>query len=209
MLHSQLEAGHAANQSPGSIWDKLQTKDAQLGILSMVLLVSFVIVHFQGNCKVSIASLHHQAWFLQIFQGTALSLILRYSRTGIGPPYLASVAVIWTEFIKLVICVAAQCLVCKRTAREKGITYLREVQHDLRDIISTSFPMIVPAALFVMQQVMLTASSLYHCASSAVSHWTYTGYALYLSRLHCLIRTSPEPIAICLQWLLHKCIDAC
>lgn len=129
---SKLEAGHAANQSPGSIWDKLQTKDAQLGILSMVLL---------------------------IFQGTALSLILRYSRTGIGPPYLASVAVIWTEFIKLVICIAAQCLVCKRTAREKGITYLREVQHDLRDIISTSFPMIVPAALFVMQQVLVIVAA--------------------------------------------------
>ena len=91
---------------------------------------------------------------LQIFQGTALSLILRYSRTGIGPPYLASVAVIWTELIKLVICVVAQCLVCKRTAKEKNISYLREVQHDLRDIISTSFPMIVPAALFVMQQVI-------------------------------------------------------
>ena len=150
-----MEAGHAANQSPGSIWDKLQTKDAQLGILSMVLLVSFVIVHFQANYKVTV--LHHHVWFPQIFQGTALSLILRYSRTGIGPPYLASVAVIWTEFIKLVICIAAQCLVCKRTAREKGITYLREVQHDLREIISTSFPMIVPAALFVMQQVVLTA----------------------------------------------------
>ncbi|KAL0037192.1 hypothetical protein WJX79_005016 [Trebouxia sp. C0005] len=129
---SKLEAGHAANQSPGSIWDKLQTKDAQLGILSMVLL---------------------------IFQGTALSLILRYSRTGIGPPYLASVAVIWTEFIKLVICIAAQCLVCKKTAREKGITYLREIQHDLRDIISTSFPMVVPAALFVMQQVLVIVAA--------------------------------------------------
>lgn len=35
----QLEAGHAANQLPGSIWDKLKSKDAQLGILSMVLLV--------------------------------------------------------------------------------------------------------------------------------------------------------------------------
>lgn len=166
----------------------------------MVLLVSVVIVHLPAHYTVIM--LHHHAWFLQIFQGTALSLILRYSRTGIGPPYLASVAVIWTEFIKLVICIAAQCLVCKRTAREKGITYLREVQHDLRDIISTSFPMIVPAALFVMQQVMPTA----YCMVSVplclrrLSHWTSTSYALHLSRLHCLIGTSPEPIATCLLW---------
>ena len=150
--------------------------------------------------------LHHHAWFLQIFQGTALSLILRYSRTGIGPPYLASVAVIWTEFIKLVICIAAQCLVCKRTAREKGITYLREVQHDLRDIISTSFPMIVPAALFVMQQVMSTA---YCMVSVALCLRRPQPLDLHLIRLHCLIGTSLEPIAICLQMLVHSRDHAC
>ena len=90
---------------------------------------------------------------MQIFQGTALSLILRFSRTTAEVPYLASVAVIWTELIKLVICIVAECLVCRRTAREKGVTYLREVQNDLQDIIATSVPMVVPAALFVMQQV--------------------------------------------------------
>jgi len=148
----QLEAGHAGIQPSGSIWDKLQSKDAQLGILSMVLLVSPACDLCQ-KLNLLLVQTVKLLCCLQIFQGTALSLILRYSRTGIGPPYLASVAVIWTEFIKLVICIAAQCLVCRRTAREKGVTYLREIQHDLRDIISTSFPMIVPAALFVMQQV--------------------------------------------------------
>lgn len=90
---------------------------------------------------------------LQIFQGTALSLILRFSRTGPGQQYLASVAVIWTELIKLVICIVAELLVCQRTAREKSLTYFKEVQNDLHDIISTSLPMVVPAGLFVMQQV--------------------------------------------------------
>lgn len=90
---------------------------------------------------------------LQIFQGTALSLILRFSRTGSGQPYLASVAVIWTELIKLLICIVAELWVCQRTAREKSVTYLQEVQNDLHDIISTSVPMVVPAGLFVMQQV--------------------------------------------------------
>lgn len=45
--------------------------------------------------------------------GTALSLTLRYSRTQEGPHYLASVAVIYTEAIKLVICLLAQILLCR------------------------------------------------------------------------------------------------
>ena len=176
----QLEAGHAAHQQPSSIWDKLQTKDAQLGILSMVLLVSHWCWQpvacsdvLQTGAATSAKYCHHVATLsaccsikcnlmpqfkhahclMQIFQGTALSLILRFSRTTAEVPYLASVAVIWTELIKLVICIVAECLVCRRTAREKGVTYLREVQNDLRDIIATSVPMVVPAALFVMQQV--------------------------------------------------------
>lgn len=33
------------------------------------------------------------------------------------------------------------------------MTYIEEVKHDLQDIIVTSVPMLVPAGLFVMQQV--------------------------------------------------------
>ena len=45
--------------------------------------------------------------------GTALSLTLRYSRTQEGPHYLASVAVIYTEAIKLALCLIAQMLLCR------------------------------------------------------------------------------------------------
>ena len=57
----QLEAGHAAHQQPSSIWDKLQSKDAQLGILSMVLLVSHcswkeefseLMLHLYNGCHI-------------------------------------------------------------------------------------------------------------------------------------------------------------
>ena len=45
--------------------------------------------------------------------GTALSLTLRYSRTQEGAHYLASVAVIYTEAIKLALCLMAQMLLCR------------------------------------------------------------------------------------------------
>ena len=138
--------------------------------------------------------------WMQIFQGTALSLILRYSRTGIGPPYLASVAVIWTEFIKLFICIVAQCLVCKRTSREKGITYFREVQHDLREIISTSFPMIVPAALFVMQQVCCFPL---HCLPSLVCQAGLT-LPIIAQHSHHISRRAPSPAISCMTIAIKK-----
>ena len=39
-----------------------------------------------------------------IFQNTALVLTMRYSRTGEGPKYLASTAVVLTELLKFTIC---------------------------------------------------------------------------------------------------------
>jgi hypothetical protein len=67
--------------------------------------------------------------------------------------YLPSVAVIYTELIKLVICVGAQGGVCLRTSGERGLTLREEISHQSREILGRSWPMVVPAALFVMQQV--------------------------------------------------------
>ena len=52
--------------------------------------------------------------WLQVFQGTALSLVLRFSRTQAGTQYLGSVTVIFTEAAKLLICVVAQLSVCRQ-----------------------------------------------------------------------------------------------
>lgn len=56
---------------------------------------------------------HHMQSSASWPAGTALSLTLRYSRTQEGPHYLASVAVIYTEAIKLALCLAAQILQCR------------------------------------------------------------------------------------------------
>jgi len=67
--------------------------------------------------------------------------------------YLPSVAVIYTELIKLGICVGAQGGVCLRTSGERGLTLREEISHQSREILGRSWPMVVPAGLFVMQQV--------------------------------------------------------
>jgi len=89
--------------------------------------------------------------------GTALSLTLRYSRTTEGPHYLGSVAVIYTEAIKLVICLGVQLLHCRRAPKlhGNGEGWRAEFIAQSRDILLHSLPMALPAALFVMQQVSL------------------------------------------------------
>lgn len=67
--------------------------------------------------------------------------------------YLPSVAVIYTELIKLAICIGAQGGVCLRTSGERGLTLREEISHQSREILGKSFPMLIPAGLFVMQQV--------------------------------------------------------
>lgn len=74
-------------------------------------------------------------------------------RTRPGTPYLASVAVIYTELVKLVICMGAQAGVCWQTAGDRGLTVREEMVHQAQEILGKSYPMLVPAALFVMQQV--------------------------------------------------------
>lgn len=92
---------------------------------------------------------------LLIFQGTSLSLTLRYSRTQDGPQFLASVAVIWTESIKLLLCVAIQFWACRSAARDRGNQWVDEFITQTSEIITNSLPMALPAVLFVMQQILV------------------------------------------------------
>ena len=78
---------------------------------------------------------------------------LNACRTREGTQYLASVAVIWTELIKLLVCVGAQAGECARTASQRGLGFREEAMHQTYEILGRSWPMLVPAALFVMQQV--------------------------------------------------------
>ncbi|KAK9916031.1 hypothetical protein WJX75_007578 [Coccomyxa subellipsoidea] len=96
---------------------------------------------------------------LLIFQGTALSLTLRFSRTREGTQYLASVAVVWTELIKLLVCMVAQMVECGRTAGQRGLAFRGEMVHQAEEILGRSWPMLVPAALFVMQQVLVIVAA--------------------------------------------------
>jgi UDP-sugar transporter A1/2/3 len=63
------------------------------------------------------------------------------------------VAVIWTEFIKLLVCMVAQLVECARSSGQRGLKFRGEVLHQAEEILGRSWPMLVPAGLFVMQQV--------------------------------------------------------
>lgn len=116
----------------GGTKSALLSRDTQLGILSM---------------------------FLLVFQGTALALTLRYSRAKAETPYLPSVAVIWTEALKLIICIAAQVAACATEAGSKGESLQNEMRRQYRDILHKSTPLLVPAALFVLQQVLVIVAA--------------------------------------------------
>ena len=64
---------------------------------------------------------------------------------------------------------------CQRTAREKSVTYLKEVRNDLHDIISTSVPMVVPAGLFVMQQVWHSFPDVLNCLCRKTQYHIFYG----------------------------------
>ena len=61
-------------------------------------------------------------------------------------------AVIWTELIKLLVCVGAQAGECTATSSQRGLGFRQEALHQAHEILGRSWPMLVPAALFVMQQ---------------------------------------------------------
>ena len=75
-------------------------------------------------------------------------------------------AVIWTELIKLLVCVGAQAGECARTASQRGLGFREEAMHQTYEILGRSWPMLVPAALFVMQQVLALP-----CDGPALQPW--------------------------------------
>ena len=62
------------------------------------------------------------------------------------------VAVVWTEAVKLLLCLLAQLWSSRSSAKEHGSTWGTELTTQTTDILSNSLPMALPAALFVMQQ---------------------------------------------------------
>ena len=93
-------------------------------------------------------------------------------RTREGTQYLASVAVMWTELIKLLVCMVAQMVECARSAGQRGLPFKDEMVHQAEEILGRSWPMLVPAALFVMQQARFFLHALTHYTHSAnlISH---------------------------------------
>ncbi|KAL4440038.1 hypothetical protein ABPG75_003039 [Micractinium tetrahymenae] len=144
---------------------------------------------------------------LLVFQGTALSIMLRYSRARAGQPYLASVSVIFTEAIKLVICVFMQYRVVAaevasalpRTsggsgagAAARGAPLSRELRRQARDIAAKSVPMLLPAAMFVMQQVLLII---------AATHLDAVAFQIFSQSFKLV------PTALFAYWLLGQMLE--
>lgn len=68
-------------------------------------------------------------------------------------PYLGSVSVLFTETAKLAICVCVQLWKARTAALADGTPLAWECRRQMRQIISQALPMLLPAAMFVMQQV--------------------------------------------------------
>ena len=71
-------------------------------------------------------------------QNTALILSMRYSRSVLQETYLSSTAIVMMELFK---CLVSYCVI-----RHEG-----GVQHDLMGLLSHSLPMLIPSAMYVMQ----------------------------------------------------------
>ena len=76
-----------------------------------------------------------------------------------GTPYLASVAVVLTETIKLAMCAVAHTVSAARAAPAHGRTAAAEARHQAREVVGRSPPMAVPASLFVAQQVLVIVAA--------------------------------------------------
>ena len=68
-------------------------------------------------------------------------------------PYLGSVSVLLTELLKLAICLAVQLRSCRAGAIADGVSVVKACRKQLQTILEQSLPMLLPAAMFVMQQV--------------------------------------------------------
>ena len=72
-----------------------------------------------------------------------------------APRYLTSVAVAATETIKLALCAVMHAGSAARAACARGLPAAAEARHQLKEVLGRSRPMAVPAALFVVQQVLV------------------------------------------------------
>eukprot|EP00890_Picochlorum_soloecismus_P003766 jgi/Picsp_1/4390/NSC_01896-R1_udp-n-acetylglucosamine transporter len=108
---------------------------------------------------------------LLMVQGTAMSIVLRYSRIQAGPAYLPSVSVFLAEMMKLTICVVIQLVKGPDAVSQKNGAVLGTggVQEDARQkkinslgaFFWDALPMALPASMFVLQQVLLIWSATY------------------------------------------------
>ncbi|PSC68753.1 UDP-N-acetylglucosamine transporter-like [Micractinium conductrix] len=180
------------------------------------------------NSRIALLSM-----LLLVFQGTALSIMLRYSRARAGQPYLASVSVIFTEFIKLVICLVMQysavaaevaanfaptkanggsshlhghghggqqhgggaagsAATAAARAAEAKEALARELRRQARDIVSKAWPMLLPAGMFVMQQVLLII---------AATHLDAVAFQIFSQSFKLV------PTALFAYWLLGQMLE--
>lgn len=90
------------------------------------------------------------AMLFLIVQTSAATIVLRLSRIKAGPAYSAPVSVIYVELLKLIICTLAE---AGYMAVNRKLSWSSIIEGAL-DIIATSIPMLLPACLFVVQQVL-------------------------------------------------------
>ena len=119
------------------------------------------------------------------------ALIVHVCRTRAGTQYLASVAVIWTELIKLLVCVGAQAAECTRTGVQRGLGFREEAMHQTYEILGRSWPMLIPAGLFVMQQVCPISSR-----ADPAEHDPSPGRVIGAQLIHTLWRIA----SLCDRW---------
>lgn len=83
------------------------------------------------------------------------AIALRYSRSGASGanPYLASVSVALTEAFKLLICSAVELRACMHEVDCTAEPLGKVVGRRAKELIEAALPMLLPAGMFVMQQV--------------------------------------------------------
>jgi solute carrier family 35 (UDP-sugar transporter), member A1/2/3 len=121
--------GAATMVAPPTMWTRAGASSAtRLKILSLVLLVA---------------------------QNSAHALLIRYSRTTAGPPYLASTTVVVGELIKLLVSLV---VVLREAAAARGPSGRGSGESGgavVRQLLSTSLRVMVPAALYALQNNLI------------------------------------------------------
>jgi UDP-sugar transporter A1/2/3 len=230
-VHRQLAAiaGHQAGTGYGDAAAQYSSGDEEKGSARLAAarrpVTPVTPATLRRNSRLAMLSM-----LLLVFQGTALSIMLRYSRARAGTPYLASVSVILTEVIKLLICLVMQFKVVAGevaagtagkpspppggssssmgSAHSSGgsATSLfggagqagsqgalaREVRRQARDIATKSLPMLLPAGMFVMQQVLLVI---------AATHLDAVAFQIFSQSFKLV------PTALFAYWLLGQMLE--